>query len=202
MGGVVLHMGLAGWVMYGTVPVVVPEQQVIQIAMVAPSQPLVKEAETEVPPSPVPLPPVVEQATKKAPVVKKEAKKRDHRRKKELAKKQTIPTQVTSGPQAQDAIVKRAAFTEPTFNAAYLNNPPPYYPEYARSRHIQGKVLLEVEVTMQGTAGKVLIAHSSGYSVLDKAAYNAVQDWRFVPARQGNEVVEATVLIPVEFILN
>jgi protein TonB len=43
------------------------------------------------------------------------------------------------------------------------------------------------------------IKQSSGFPRLDEAARAAVERWRFVPARQGTEAVEASVLVPLHF---
>lgn len=92
-----------------------------------------------------------------------------------------------------------AAITPPRFNAAYLNNPPPAYPPMARRMGEEGKVMLRVLVTPEGTAGEVRIQTSSGSSVFDDAALDAVRHWRFVPARQGDNSVAAWVQVPVVF---
>ncbi|HNH24426.1 MAG TPA: energy transducer TonB, partial [Accumulibacter sp.] len=34
---------------------------------------------------------------------------------------------------------------------------------------------------------------------LDDAARAAVEHWRFVPARRGNDAVESSVLVPIQF---
>ncbi|PKO55172.1 MAG: energy transducer TonB, partial [Betaproteobacteria bacterium HGW-Betaproteobacteria-21] len=39
----------------------------------------------------------------------------------------------------------------------------------------------------------------SGSERLDEAARNAVSRWRFVPARQGERAIEASVLVPIIF---
>ena len=69
----------------------------------------------------------------------------------------------------------------------------------ARKRGIQGKVLLDVVVKTDGTPMKVAVSRSSGSSILDEAALEAVRQWRFVPAHRRGEVVQANVLVPVEF---
>ncbi len=81
----------------------------------------------------------------------------------------------------------------------YADNPPPAYPRLARRRGWQGEVLLQVRV---GSSGKVLTARverSTGYPVLDRAALEAVRDWRFRPARRGLLPVESEVRVPVRF---
>lgn len=92
--------------------------------------------------------------------------------------------------------------TPPRFDAAYLNNPAPVYPPMARRMGQEGRVLLRVHVTAEGTAGDVRLHTSSGSSLLDEAAIAAVRKWRFVPARQGADAVAAWVQVPVSFKLN
>ncbi|XBS69716.1 energy transducer TonB [Acerihabitans sp. KWT182] len=91
------------------------------------------------------------------------------------------------------------AATQPVFDAAYLNNPPPDYPRLARRMHQQGTVMLNVLVTVNGAAGEVDIAQSSGSDVLDDAARQAVKRWRFIPAKRGAETVAGWVRVPVVF---
>lgn len=89
--------------------------------------------------------------------------------------------------------------TEARFDADYLNNPPPVYPVLSRRRGEQGKVLLLVQVSAQGTAERVEIHAGSGHARLDSAALEAVKRWRFVPARRGDAAVAASVVVPVVF---
>lgn len=92
-----------------------------------------------------------------------------------------------------------AAISPPRFQADYLQNPAPAYPPLSARRGEQGKVLLRVKVSPQGQALQVELAQSSGFSRLDAAAQEAVRRWRFIPARQGEQAVEAWVIVPVNF---
>jgi periplasmic protein TonB len=92
-----------------------------------------------------------------------------------------------------------AAATSPAFNAGYLHNPPPPYPLVARRNGEQGTVILRVRVTRNGMPASVDIEKPSGSSHLDDAALETVRTWRFVPARQNGQPVEARVLVPVVF---
>ncbi|CCE23233.1 energy transducer TonB [Methylotuvimicrobium alcaliphilum] len=84
-------------------------------------------------------------------------------------------------------------------NAAYLNNPKPVYPMYARRRGWEGTVVLRVHVGADGHTQRVTIQRSSGHDVLDESAMDAVKEWRFVPAKRG-EIAEASwVKIPIVF---
>ncbi len=91
------------------------------------------------------------------------------------------------------------AVTPPQFGTAYLNNPKPVYPAFAKRMGMEGMVMLKVLVGRQGAALKVEVAHSSGYEILDKAAVESVKNWRFVPARQGDSPVEEWVQVPLAF---
>lgn len=66
----------------------------------------------------------------------------------------------------------------------------------------QGKVLLRVKVGADGQAQEVSVLQSSGFPRLDEAAREAVRNWRFVPARQGDQAVAAPVNVPIVFKLN
>lgn len=92
--------------------------------------------------------------------------------------------------------------TEASFDAAYLNNPAPSYPLMSRRNGEAGKVLLLVQVSKQGTAAQVEIKQSCGFARLDEAALEAVRKWRFIPARRGEEVIAASVVVPLTFRIN
>lgn len=88
------------------------------------------------------------------------------------------------------------------FDADYLQNPKPKYPALSRRLGEEGKVVLRVRVSAQGAALSVVVKQSSGHERLDAAAIAAVERWRFVPARQGEQAVEASVLVPLNFTLS
>jgi len=59
--------------------------------------------------------------------------------------------------------------------------------------------LLAVKITAQGRAERVEIKKSSGFSLLDNAAVEAVCDWEFQPARIGSLALESEIEVPVRF---
>jgi protein TonB len=107
------------------------------------------------------------------------------------------PAPVVVAPPAPPAPV-----VPPKFDAAYLKNPAPEYPLMSRRRGEQGTVVLRVFVSAEGGAEKVQIRTSSGHERLDEAAHDIVHQWRFVPARQGDQPVAAWVLVPIVFRLD
>lgn len=89
----------------------------------------------------------------------------------------------------------------PSLNADYLNNPPPSYPPQSRELGEQGKVLLRVLVNANGGVEQVNLRKSSGYQRLDQAAQDSVKQWRFVPAKRGDQAITAWVVVPISFSL-
>ena len=85
------------------------------------------------------------------------------------------------------------------FDADYLKNPAPAYPPLSRRMGEEGKVVLRVSVTPQGTAESVEIKTSSGSQRLDEAAQKTVRAWKFIPAKRGDVTVQSFVLVPIIF---
>ena len=92
-----------------------------------------------------------------------------------------------------------APIIPPNFVAAYLDNPAPTYPATSKRLGETGTVILRVLVNPQGRADSVQVERSSSYSRLDRAALDAVRQWKFVPAKQGDQAVAAWVLVPLNF---
>lgn len=113
-----------------------------------------------------------------------------------------LPEVPTGGSATSASHAHGSAHTPPRFDAAYLHNPAPAYPSASRRLGEEGKVLLRVRVSPEGRSVAVDIEKSSNFERLDEAARNAVQRWRFVPARHGDESVEGVVIVPIAFRLD
>lgn len=85
------------------------------------------------------------------------------------------------------------------FDADYLKNPAPPYPPLSRRMGEEGKVILRVSVSAQGTADNVEIKTSSGSQRLDDSAQKTVRNWKFIPAKRGDTAVQSWVLVPIIF---
>lgn len=109
------------------------------------------------------------------------------------------PVVVSRAPAAVVASTRAEAIEPPHFNVAYLNNPRPAYPPIARKLGLEGLVLLRVEVSAGGAPEKIVVAQTSGASLLDEAAMKAVQGWTFVPARRGDTPIAHPVEVPIRF---
>lgn len=97
---------------------------------------------------------------------------------------------------------KAEVFTEANYQANYGFNPKPIYPNIARRQHWEGRVMLRVQVSAEGSSDSVRVQHSSGHEELDEAAVEAVRKWRFIPAKRGDTPVSCSVLVPIIFTLN
>jgi protein TonB len=92
-----------------------------------------------------------------------------------------------------------APIIPPQFNADYLNNPAPQYPPVSKRLGEEGRVMLRVFVDERGLPVRVEIRSSSGHERLDNSALEAVKNWKFVPARRGDQAVSAWVIVPISF---
>jgi TonB family protein len=62
----------------------------------------------------------------------------------------------------------------------------------------EATVVLLVTVGADGNVADVAVAQSGG-EALDRAAIEAVRQWRFIPARRGNEAIASRIRIPFRF---
>jgi len=128
-------------------------------------------------------------------------------------KSPNVPTGVTS-PQPQPAPAPIATPVEtnpvaaanpkvdlPSSGAEYLHNPKPEYPRLSKQRGEQGKVLVSVFISTDGTAQKAEIKTSSGYERLDQAALATVKAWRYVPGKRGGVPEAMWFSVPINFVL-
>jgi protein TonB len=79
--------------------------------------------------------------------------------------------------------------------------PIPEYPPEARTRRLQGVVVLEVTLDALGKAHvRRVLSDPLGFGI-EEAATNAAERLRFTPARQGGRSVDAVVQVRVTFTL-
>ena len=118
----------------------------------------------------------------------------------------TVPEPLVASPATPTAPPSSApqitTITSARFDAAYLHNPHPEYPPLSRRLGEEGKVLLKVRVTPEGRPAAVDLEKSSNFDRLDEAARQAVARWRFIPAKRGDEPIEASVIVPIVFRLD
>jgi len=77
--------------------------------------------------------------------------------------------------------------------------PPPRYPPSALRRGDRGTVVVRVEVDAGGKPAGVALVRRSGSRDLDRAAMEAVREWRFQPAQRDGHPVAGSLEIPFDF---
>jgi len=77
----------------------------------------------------------------------------------------------------------------------------PVYPDALRRARIQGTVVLQVEVLIDGSIGAIEVFRSvmPGPGGLDEAAIEAVRQWQFQPAQSGGRPVAVWITQPINF---
>ena len=75
----------------------------------------------------------------------------------------------------------------------------PQYPAEAKARHIQGPVVLDIQVMGDGAVGKVAVV--SGDPLLTQSAIDAVKQWRYQPEMQNGQEIESQARVTVKFTL-
>ena len=80
--------------------------------------------------------------------------------------------------------------------------PRPPYPRFAREQGWEGTTVLRVAINNQGTVSSATTQQSSGFPMLDDNAIEAVKQWEFAPAKNGEFAVASVVDIPIRFDLD
>ena len=88
----------------------------------------------------------------------------------------------------------------PSATLEYVHATSPRYPLAELRGGVQGTVILRVLVDVDGKPASVTVETSSGNRNLDRAALQHVlKTWRFKPAMQNGQVVQAYGLVPIAF---
>jgi protein TonB len=74
------------------------------------------------------------------------------------------------------------------------------YPTEARKKHIQGKVIMQAEISKEGTVQFLKVL--SGDSLLTEAAIAAVKQWKYKPYLLSGEPIAIETQVTVNFVLD
>lgn len=113
-----------------------------------------------------------------------------------------LPAQQVSKPPTDTASIEPVGDTAPLpgVRLEYADAPSPPYPRDALRAGLQGTVLLQVLVDVDGRPLQVEIRGSSGHRALDEAARRFVlKRWRFRPAMRDGSAVQAIGIVPIDF---
>jgi periplasmic protein TonB len=78
---------------------------------------------------------------------------------------------------------------------------PPIYPPYARQEHIQGSVIVEATIGVDGKVKDTKVVRGVNL-LLDGAAVAAVRTWEFKPTLVNGQAVQVITTIPLNFTLD
>jgi len=80
----------------------------------------------------------------------------------------------------------------------FINKIVPEYPEVANRAGVDGSVILEAEIGIDGIAREIKVIQKLGYGC-DEAAINALKNSKFSPAKQSKTPIAVRIQIPYRF---
>jgi TonB family protein len=100
----------------------------------------------------------------------------------------SVPAPITA-----DATVTRPAGH---FSLGVPHDCTAWYPPEAVKKKISGSVMVQFVVTTEGAVKDPKVVRSSGNDDLDGAALSCVLTWQYIPAKQNDQPVAATLVTP------
>lgn len=104
-------------------------------------------------------------------------------------------------PAAPAAVAARGPENLGELSAKMISATPPKFPLESRRTHEEGIVVLSVLLSTDGRVADVSITKSSGFARLDRAALDAVRDWRWSPLMRDGNAVMVRGVVTIPFIL-
>lgn len=95
---------------------------------------------------------------------------------------------------------KRAEISQRESQDLVIKRVQPAYPPLARQARVQGTVLLEAEISQEGTVENLRLI--SGHPMLVATAIDAVKQWRYKPYLLNGRAVEVRTQVAVNFTLS
>lgn len=93
----------------------------------------------------------------------------------------------------------RVRISEKVSETLVVSKVQPKYPEEARRKHIQGRVVMRAEITKDGVVESLEVL--SGDPVLAAAATDAVKDWKYKPFLLNGDPMAVETQVTVNFTL-
>lgn len=190
MVSVLLHAAAIEWWRHRPTQVLeMPGVQEVTVSLIS-FEPPAPEPVAEIPPPPPPEPALLrdDEMAEKHKIVKKKPLEKKPQPRPESA--QELPQAPTPAAEPKPAPAPVAA----RYDADYLNNPAPSYPQLSRRLGEEGQVLVRVQVSADGKVLSVELKQSSGFERLDEAALKAVAKYRFTAIGHISSVV-----VPIKF---
>lgn len=105
----------------------------------------------------------------------------------------SVPVPPPPPPPAPLKPVRLSAFEMPR----KIQDVAPAYPEIARRANVEGTVIIEAVIGVDGGVRDARVLRS--VPLLDRAALDAVKQWRYAPTRLGGVAVPVIVTVTVQF---
>jgi protein TonB len=87
----------------------------------------------------------------------------------------------------------------PSSSADYLHNPKPSYPPLSARLGETGRTVYKVWIGVDGKPLRAELVSSSGFARLDRAAYEAVMGWPYVPGQRGGVTELMAFNVPIQW---
>ncbi|HQQ75393.1 MAG TPA: TonB family protein [Pseudomonadales bacterium] len=191
MVSVLLHVAAIEWWRHRPTQVLeIPGVQEVTVSLIS-LEPPVPEPVAEIPPPPLPEPALLrdDEMAEKHKIVRKKPPETKLQPRPQLVQEQQLPAPApVAEPKPAPAPVAAR------YDADYLNNPAPSYPQLSRRLGEEGQVLVRVQVSADGKVLSVELKQSSGFERLDEAALKAVAKYRFTAIGHISSVV-----VPIKF---
>jgi TonB family protein len=117
----------------------------------------------------------------------------------------TMQSMVVTAPAPPEVVEKRHAAAPKRIRVGgqveeskVLTRVPPVYPESARAKGVEGTVLLEAVISMEGVPLSLRVLESPD-SDLSDAAQAAVRQWRYQPTLLNGQPIEVVTTIAIQF---
>lgn len=120
-----------------------------------------------------------------------------------IARSTFTTSAIAASPEVAEFSLDSARLMVSTQNARFSRKVEPRYPEAARAAHIQGRVLLEATIGVDGKARDIQVLEVIGVNGLgcEEAAVQALKASQFMPAMQGKIAISQRIRIPYRFSL-
>ena len=120
-----------------------------------------------------------------------------------IARSTFTTSAIAASPEVAEFSLDSARMMVSTQNARFSRKVEPRYPEAARAAHIQGRVLLEATIGVDGKARDIQVLEVIGVNGLgcEEAAVQALKASQFMPAMQGKIAISQRIRIPYRFSL-
>jgi protein TonB len=109
----------------------------------------------------------------------------------------SAPAPAKSSTPAPAAPAAAAVVQQPCSSPNYLENPKPEYPRLSNRLGETGGSVYKVWIGVNGKPQRAELVSSSGFARLDKAAYETVMAWRYVPGMCNGVAETMAVNIPI-----